>query len=145
MDGALQRNFGQTLAETESEWLAYLEGLPRDAQAVADLLVTLRYYDLVRDYQLQFDPTAHFLQAWLPYPRDLEERGLTADLNRHPSTPLHITLEVMFLAVDRAIRGGDYGEANLILDSIERALNNDGVFVDPLGMDYNRIVIKLAA
>lgn len=145
VDGALQRNFGQTLAETESEWLAYLEGLPRDAQAVADLLVTLRYYDLVRDYQLQFDPTAHFLQAWLPYPRDLEERGLTADLNRHPSTPLHITLEVMFLAVDRAIRGGDYGEANLILDSIERALNNDGVFVDPLGMDYNRIVIKLAA
>ncbi len=145
VDGALQAHFGQTLAETESAWLAYLDGLPRDARAVADLLVTLRYYNLVRDYQLQFDPTAHFLQAWLPSPRELEERQLTADLNRHPSTPLHITLEVMFLAVDRAIRSGDYGEANLILDSIERALDNNGVFVDPLGMDYNQIVIKLAA
>lgn len=145
VDGALQTHFGQTLAEIESEWLAYLEDLPRDEQAVADLLVTLRYYNLVRDYQLQFDPTAHFLQAWLPSPRELEERQLTADLNRHPSTPLNITLEVMFLAVDRALRGRNYGEATLILDSIERALDNDGVFVDPLGMDYNRIVIKLAA
>lgn len=145
LDTALQTHFGQTLAETESSWLAYLQGLPRDAQDVADLLATIRYYNLVRDYQLQFDPTAHFLQAWLPSPRELEERQLTADLNRHPATPLNITLEVMFLDVDRAIRNGDYDGANLILDSIERALANDGVFVDPLGMDYNKIVVKLAA
>lgn len=145
LDQALQAHFGQTLAETESDWLAYLESLPRDAQAVADLLVTLRYYNLVRDYQLMFDPTAHFLQAWLPSPRELEERQLTADLNRHPTTPLNITLEVMLLDVDRAIRAGDYDEANLILDSVERALQNEGVFVDPLGMDYNKIVVKLAA
>jgi hypothetical protein len=144
LDQALQRHFGLTLAAMEGEWFAYLDALPRDDQDVADLLVTVRYYNVMRDYQLMFDPTAHFLQAWLPSARELEQRQLTADLNRHPRDPLNVTLEVMLLAVDRAIRSGDYGQANVILDSVERTLDNDGQFVDPLGMDYHQIVTKLA-
>jgi hypothetical protein len=33
--------------------------------------------------------------------------------------------------------------ANVILDSVERALVNDGAFIDPLGQNYSQIVSKL--
>jgi hypothetical protein len=145
MDQALQRHFGRTLAEVEGEWLAHLDSLPSDPVTVEDLLTTIRYYNTVRDYQLQYDPTAHFLQAWLPPPRELEQRQITADLTRHPTSELNVTLEVMLLAVDRALRSGELNNANVILDSVERALASDGLFLDPLGINYNQIVRKLMA
>ncbi len=143
LDQALQRHFGLTLAAVESNWLAQLDTMPGDPTAVDDLVTTIRYYDTVRDYQLHYDPTAHFLQAWLPPPGELEQRQITADLTRHPNSKLNVTLEVMLLAVDRALRSGNLNHANVILDSIERALDNDGLFLDPLGINYSQIVDKL--
>lgn len=145
LDTSLRAHFGQSLAEAESAWMAYLDTQSPNSAVRADLLATVRYYDLMRAYQLQYDPTAHFLQAWLPIPHELEQRQLTAELSRHPNSELNITLEVMFSAVDRALRAGDSGRANVILDSIERALANNGVFADPLGTHYQEIVRKLSA
>src|SRR5690606_17384692 len=85
VDLALQRHFGRGLHQIEQEWTGYLDRLPYGADVTRDLLTTVRYYDLMREYQLQYDPTAHFLQAWLPYPHELENRGITADLTRRPS------------------------------------------------------------
>ena len=143
LEAALQRHFGTTLNAIERDWFVYLDSLPRDPDTVADLLATIRYYDLMRAYQLKYDPTAHFLQAWLPSARELEERQITADLTRHPNDELNVTLEVMFVAVDRALRSGNVDEANVLLESIERALENDGLFLDPLGLNYSQIVHKL--
>jgi hypothetical protein len=145
LDQGLQRHFGRTLAAVEADWLAYLDTLPREPDTVTDLLTTIRYYNIIRDYQLQYDPTAHFLQAWLPPPTELQQRQITADLTRHPNGELNVTLEVMLLAVDRALRSGDLNGANVILDSVERALDNGGLFLDPLGINYNEIVRKLMA
>ncbi|HZD09851.1 MAG TPA: hypothetical protein VE553_00770, partial [Candidatus Binatia bacterium] len=145
LEQALERHFDVSLAELESQWMAYLDALPRSGQAVGDLLTTVRYYDLMRDYQLQYDPTAHFLQAWLPYPQELEQRGLTADVTRHPTSEMNVTLEVMLGAVDEAIAAGDLNRANVILDSVERALANSGAFIDPLGQNYSQIVSKLTS
>lgn len=145
VERSLLQQFGLTLAQVEQDWMAYLDSLPRDGQAVSDLLTTVRYYDLMRDYQLKYDPTAHFLQAWLPYAQELEQRGLTAEVTRHPSEPINVTLEVMLYAVDQAILNRDYNRANVILDSVERALGTDGVFIDPLGQNYSEIVEKLSA
>lgn len=143
LEGAVQRHFGKTTAAIESDWFDYLDALPRDPDTTIDVLTTIRYYDIMRAYQLQYDPTAHFLQAWLPSARELEERQITADLTRHPNDELNVTLEVMLHAVDRALRRGDPDDANVLLDSVERALDNDGLFLDPLGLNYSRIVDKL--
>lgn len=143
LEDSLQRHFDLSLGQMEQNWMAYLDAMPRSSQAVGDLLTTSRYYDLMRDYQLHYDPTAHFLQAWLPYPQELEQRGLTADVARHPEQPINITLEVMLHAVHQAIAAGDLNRANVILDSVERALVNDGAFIDPLGQNYSQIVSKL--
>lgn len=143
VEQSLQRQFDISLAEAERDWMAYLDSVPRSSQAVGDLLTTVRYYDTMRDYQLEYDPTAHFLQAWLPYVQELEQRGLTTDVTRHPSDQINVTLEVMLHAVDQAIASGDFNRANVILDSVERALINDGAFIDPLGQNYSQIVSKL--
>jgi len=145
IESSLQEHFNLTLAEMEREWMAYLDDQPRSGQAVGDLLTTVRYYDLMRDYQLQYDPTAHFLQAWLPYVQELEQRGLTADVTRHPSSHMNVTLEVMLYAVDQAIASGDINRANVILDSVERVLLSNGAFIDPLGQNYSEIVSKLTS
>lgn len=143
MDQALQEHFGASLDQVEADWMAYLDGIPHHPDVRDDLLTTIRYYDIMRRYQLHYDPSAHFLKAWLPFPQELEERGLTAELTRRPTAALNVTLEVMLGAVDRALMAGDHRRANVILDSVERVLDNGGQFVDPLSVHYHDLVTKL--
>ena len=140
MNVNLQTYFGITLAEAEADWLAYLDSLPPDRTAVTDLQTSLRFYDTMRRYQRTYDPTAYFLTAWLPYPQELTEAGNPADLTRHPETDINIALEVMLQAADTALREADYNRANVLLDSVDRVLDNNGVFIDPLAVQYLSIV-----
>jgi hypothetical protein len=140
IDLNLQAYYGKNLAEMEAQWLAYLGALPPDSTEVADLLTTIRYYDVVRSYQLAYDPTAYFLTAWLPSPQDVKENGNTADLTRHPRSEINVTLEVILNAADAAVRAGDYEMANILLDSITRVLDTGGNFVDPMAVNYLNIV-----
>ncbi|MCB8917713.1 MAG: hypothetical protein H6666_07300 [Ardenticatenaceae bacterium] len=142
---ALQRHFGMSLAAFEVEWNAYLDRVPYDRNAAPDLLTTIRYYDLMRHYQLQYDPTAHFLQAWLPFPQELENRAIIADVTRHTDGEMNVILETMLHAVNTALMTGNYNRANALLDSVERILNNDGQFIDPIAKSYREIVRKLTA
>lgn len=134
--------FNRDLAQMEQDWLSYLENYPPDSGATADLLTTVRYYNVMRDYQLAYDPTAHFLQAWLPSPQAALERQITADLTRHPAGEINLTLETMLVSVNDALLAGQFEQANALLDSIERALDS-GRYIDPLSLTYNQIVQKL--
>lgn len=144
IDQALQRHFNKSLAELETEWTAYLDRIPYGADVEIDLRTTLRYYDTMRRYQLQYDPTAHFLQAWLPFPQELEARNITADLTRHPETEVNITLETMLQSVNTALLAENYNRANAILDSVERVLVSEGLFVDPIAAHHREIVRSLS-
>lgn len=140
IDLSLQKHFNITLADLETEWLAHLARLrPTNAQ-VNDLLTTIRYYNVIRSYQITYDPTAHFLTAWLPSARQALEQGFTSDLTRHPQSEINIALEAMLVAADQALRAGDYTRSNGILDSVERVLEHDGAFLDPLANHYLNIV-----
>lgn len=145
VDRGLQRHFNKDLATVENEWTSYLDRIPYSRDVESDLLVTVRYYNLMRSYQLQYDPTAHFLQAWLPFPQEVESRNITADLTRHPEEEVNITLETMLTAVDSALVAGNYNRASALLDSIERVLASDGLFLDPIASDYLEIVQQLSA
>jgi len=143
MDLNLQQYFGVTLAQAEADWLAYLATLPEDRNMLIDLQTTIRYFNVMRYYQRAYDPTAYFLTAWLPYPGSLKTEGNPADLTRHPQGEVNVTLEVMLQAADVALRAGDYNKANVLLDSVTRVLDNDGVFIDPLAASYLNLVHSL--
>ncbi len=140
----LRKYYGVTLGEAEANWLAYLAQVPLQNTTVIDLQTTLRYYDIMRHYQQLYDPTAYFLTAWLPYPQTLEEEGNPADLTRHPETDINIALELMLQEADTVLRNEDHNRANVLLDSVERVLNNDGMFIDPLAVQYLSIVQSAA-
>ncbi len=140
VDLNLQKYFNVTLASAETMWLNYLAELPLDPVTITDLETTVRYYNVMRRYQQRYDPTAYFLTAWLPHPETVEQKGNPADLTRHPQDEVNITLEVMLYAADTALRAGDYTQANLLLDSVTRVLDNDGAFIDPLASNYLQVV-----
>ncbi|MEM7332609.1 MAG: hypothetical protein AAF490_10985 [Chloroflexota bacterium] len=140
MDVNLQASFGITLAQAEANWLDYLSQLPFNPDMNSDLLTSIRFYDTMRTYQRFYDPTAYFLTAWLPYPQELQSSGNPADLTRHPSAEINVTLEVMLQAAELALRTGDFARANAHLDSIERVLTHNGTFIDPLSISYLNVV-----
>ena len=145
LDLNLQLYYDKTMAEMEAEWLAYLAEVAWEETAVIDLATTIRYYDTMRHYQLLYDPTAHFLTAWLPYPHDVRDRGNPADLTRRPRADVNIALEALLASADEALRAADYSRANVLLDSVARVLDNDGAFLDPLAINYLNIVRAAAA
>ena len=144
LDLNLQSYYNKSLVEMEAEWQSYLSALVVEETAVTDLATTIRYYDVMRRYQIHYDPTAYFLTAWLPYPEDVEESGNTADLTRRPRAEVNITLEAMLASADEALRSSDYNLANVLLDSITRVLDNGGIFLDPLATNYLNIVRQAA-
>ncbi|MEZ4514440.1 MAG: hypothetical protein R3C62_21400 [Chloroflexota bacterium] len=145
VDRNLQTYYNKSLAQMEAEWQDALRVLELGETAVLDLQTTIRFFDTMRHYQLLYDPTAHFLRAWIPQPKAVRTQGNPADLTRHPTAELNVTLEVMLEAANTAWRNGDYQRANVILDSVERVLDNNGTFIDPLATNYLNIVRKVTA
>ena len=141
----LQRHFSKSLGQMEQDWLAYLTRQSWNSTDLTDLVTTIRFYDTMRRYQNRYDPTAYYLTAWLPYPPSARERGLTADFLRSPTANMNVALETMLVSADQALRSGDFNRANVLLDSVNRVLDNDGAFLDPLASDYWQLVQSAAA
>ena len=140
LDENLRRHFGLSLAEVEVNWLEKLQSLTPTEEDVADLSTTIRYFEIARHYQLDHDPAAYFRTAWLPDPAEVITQGNPADFMRYPRSELNITMEVMLRAAYEAIRERDYRRANVLLDSIERFLDQHGDSTDPLVASYQAIV-----
>lgn len=136
----LEAHFGRSLEELESDWMAYLERQPRDTTAVANLRTTIRFYNVMRRYQQQYDPTAYYLNAWLPSPQEALDKSATADLTRHPESTTNIALETVLMSANRALGMDDFALANAYLDTVDRILESGGQFVDPLSGSFLDIV-----
>ncbi|MGB1252020.1 MAG: hypothetical protein ACPG8W_15490 [Candidatus Promineifilaceae bacterium] len=141
---AMRSHFGKTLAQLESDWHIHLQSQARTADASLDLELTIEFYDLMRDYQQIYDPTAYFLYAWLPFPDTLREEGITAEVTRHPRGDTRVALEAMLESADTALREGDFTTTRTLMDSVKRVLDNDGRFLDPISANYLQLVQKSA-
>ncbi|MEM9776649.1 MAG: hypothetical protein AAF902_18870 [Chloroflexota bacterium] len=142
LDLFLQNVYGKSLVQIEQEWLTKLGEMTLDKNIVADLNGTIRYYNIMRRYQEMHDPTAYFLEAWLPRPNLLRDTGTTAELTRRPELPINLVLEVMLTEAEILLRSGNFRQAEVLMGSIERALDNQNNFIDPLGATYNEITLQ---
>ena len=131
------------LAEVEADWVAYLDGIDVAETAVSDLETSIYFYETMRHYQEQFDPRAHYLQAWLPAPNAVRENGNPADLSRHPQEEVNIVLELMLESASHGLLTGDYERADNVIDSVNRVLSSGGQFIDPLAMNYRDVIRQL--
>lgn len=142
LDQFLQQIYGKSLVQIEQDWLTKLGEMTLDKNIVADLTGTIRYYNIMRRYQATHDPTAYFLEAWLPRPNLLRDTGTTAELTRRPELPINLVLEVMLTEAEILLRSGNFRQAEVLMGSIERALDNQNNFIDPLGATYNEITLQ---
>lgn len=140
LDLNLQTYYDYSLAEMEAEWKAHLRSLTIEEVEIADLETSIRYYEVMRQYQKLYDPTAHFLNAWLPSPLAVQAEGNPADITRHPQNTINITLELILHSAETALMEQEFMRANVLLDSVERILAEDGAFNDPLSSAYMDIV-----
>lgn len=151
LDAALRQFFGAGLEEMEQRWLESLQALGRQAEQETDLRDTIAFYDSVRRYQQLMDPTAYFLDAWLPDFSEARKRNIVADALRHPTTPEHIALETMLIAADAHFDAREYdqgerllGSINAVLDTIQQ-VGDRPRFDDPLAAQYSAIVRQVLA
>ncbi len=135
--------FGKTLQQLEQDWHSYLRAQPSSDDAL-DLELTIAYYDTIRAYQKQHDPTAYFLNAWLPSAEYMRENQLTGALTRHPEDEVNVVYETMLWSADQSLRAGNYDRVRSLLDSIELSLERDE-FRDPLAASYLNLVRATAS
>jgi len=151
VNAALREHFGLSLDQLEQDFLDTLRELPVTQDLVADVRLTVEYYDAVRRYQRMLDPSAYFLTAWLPSAREMRERGIVADYLRHPSEFENLTLEALLISIDEGLRSARYSEAESALDAVEAVLDAlDRGAIDPFGAhpmaeNYASIVETLSA
>ena len=149
LQAALQVHFGQSLAELEQSFIAYLR-LQSDASSwQQDVVLTVSYFDTLRRYQQLLDPSAYFRTAWLLDGRELREKNITADWLRHPSQPANLALETMFISASDALLNGQAEGAEHLLTVINHVLDGveagqaDPFNVLPLAADYLAIATTL--
>lgn len=151
LDAALQQFFGIGLEEMEQRWLAWLRALGSQPHQEIDLRDTIAFYDTVRRYQQLMDPTAYFLDAWLPDFSQARQRNIVADALRHPTTPEHIALETMLIAADAHFDAQEYSQGERLLQSINTVLDtvqkvgDRPRFDNPLAAHYLAIVRQVLA
>ena len=61
------------LGQAEAEWLATLRELPSSTSQLDDLRLTVKFYDIVRRYQQEWDRSAYFREVWLPAIKEAEQ------------------------------------------------------------------------
>lgn len=141
VDAATQAHFDIPLDELEEQWLEHLANLSPDPDTdwEADVLTTIRAFDVMRDYQTAYDLTANYLYGWLPPAQEALRLDSTAEFSRRPENPENIALEALLVGAQNALQAGDYVLANQLLDEVEAVLDS-GSFADTLAQDYLEIV-----
>ena len=124
MEAALIEHFGLTLAELDGQFQSALAQEALDPQWVADVRLSVEFYDAVRDYQQGLDPSAYFQTAWLPDESKMRELGITADFLRRPGLPQNIILENLLAAAGEALQKGEYLQAEERLETVQYLLEN---------------------
>ncbi len=123
IEAALQTHFGLSLADLEKQYLAALRQVQISSENVEDVEQSIAYYDTVRAYQQILDPSAYFLNAWLPDEDQMREKEIVADLLRRPSTPPNLALENLLVAADQELQAGNYSRAEALLAAVNASLD----------------------
>ncbi|MBN1259321.1 MAG: hypothetical protein JXB35_01455 [Anaerolineae bacterium] len=111
-----------TLSEFEKEWQRWLRALNVTSRDTLALETEWRLLETMRSYQAAYDPVANFLSGILFNPAVGESMEITADFIRRPRHAEAITLELLLIQADRALRTGDVGRANEVLAIVNNVL-----------------------
>ncbi len=122
IDLALKKHFEIGFDQLEQNLLDFLRKQPVSDSDRLDVRLTVAFYDTVRFYQRQYDPSAHYLTAWLVDANAMRERKIVADYLRHPNAPINQQIESLLVEADLALRSANYAEADSLLRQARQLL-----------------------
>ena len=145
MEAALEKHFNISLSNLEQGFRSVLRAQTIPPNMTRDVSLTVFYYDTVRRYQQLLDPSAYFLNAWLPDAEKMRQKGIVADYLRHPSRPENIALETLLVTADASLRSGDYTRTEQTLEAIKAMLDifTGGGLQTTSGMKFNSLPITM--
>ncbi len=123
LDHALRAVYHQDIRTLEAQWLQRLQASPVDPAQIADLRFTIAFYEALRAYQRAYDPSAYFLNAWLPDWRQAVREGIVADFMREPEDPEGRRFWEQLQEARRRDLAGDRDSAQEILQALCQALH----------------------
>jgi hypothetical protein len=123
LDAALQAHLAISLDQLEQNFISFLHKQTIEDSTRTDLRLTVAFYDAVRRYEYELDPSAYFLNAWLPDVAKMRQRNIVADFLRHPDSFLNRQIESLLVSGDANLRAANYSAAeanirtvNILLD-----------------------------
>lgn len=118
IDTALRAVLGLSLVELDDRFTTFLLEQPVIPDMREDTRLTVAFYDSIRAYQQQFDPSAHFQQAWLPDAEQMRQRGIVGDYLRGPGQQANTDIEALLAAAGQHWRAGCFAQAWAVLDQL---------------------------
>jgi hypothetical protein len=122
IDTGLRQHFGISFADLETAYLKALRAQPFTDNERTDLRLTVEFFDMVRRYQKDLDPSAYFLTAWLPDGSVMRQRGIVADFLRHPNGLDNRLIEFLLVRAQQELFRGDYAGTERTLEWANRIL-----------------------
>lgn len=122
IDSALRLHYHITLQQLENQFLGFLERQPLIPDVRQDVQETMQFYDAIRDYQKQLDPSAYFEQVWLPDAKQMRAKGIVADYLRGPEAPINQEIEAIFYNAGNDLHSGNYSQVQDKLAQIQTLL-----------------------
>ncbi len=107
--------YGLDSTGLETAWRTWLTAQPHTAADSSAVRLRVRYYDLMRRYEVALDPNARLL----PGPSPSQWGPTLIDVFRRPAAaPLNVALEVDFVRAGTALWGRDLATCGRLLDGI---------------------------
>lgn len=116
IDTAMQKHFSISFDDLETDFIEYLRSQTVSQATIADLQLTVEFYDTVRRYQSLLDPSAYFLYAWMPTTSMLMERDVVADYLRHSHGWHQRFIEYLLHHSGRSLFTGEYNQTGFLID-----------------------------
>jgi hypothetical protein len=123
LDIALQARFGLSLDQLEQNFIAFLRQQTVDDSVRTDIRLTVAFYDTVRRYQQELDPSAYFLSAWLPDVSAMRARSIVADFLRHPGSLFNRQIEILLVSGFANLRSANYTSTEADIRTVNRLLD----------------------
>jgi hypothetical protein len=123
LETAFHDHFGISFAVLEAAFQAYLQSQSIPEAVGTDLQLTVTFFDTVRRYQEVLDPSAFFLNAWLPDSSVMRQRGIVADFLRHPEGWQNRLVESLLIRSHKELFSGDYKSAESTLNWVNWIMN----------------------
>ncbi len=145
IDSALQEHFKISFRQLEKDFIEHLINIDVDPRNADDVRLLVDYYNIVRQYEQILDPSAYFLNAWMPDLDYMRQSGIVADYVRHPATPENIAVEAMMMSAHTLLLEKNYEAMETVMDALHKTL---GAFEQgkrhpfessPLANDYYQI------